>query len=1172
MALSSPGVEVTIIDQSQYLPAASNSVPLILIATASNKADAAGTGTATATIASNANKLYQVTSQRDLINLYGSPFFYKTTNGTSIHGYELNEYGLLAAYSLLGTTNRAYVLRADIDLGSLVGQLSRPLGPPDDGTYWLDTVNSLWGIYEFNSTLNKFVNKEPMVIVDSVNILDNMPRDRIGNIGDYAVIPGQTIYGQLYNSTFFYKTKDNQWVPVGTKEWKLSNPTVTATLTPQQLNVGDSFTINADGDYLISIVVPSSPNNTVTGIANLINSKGASDLYATASGNILKIYYGEYGIEKSITLNTGTGTVLDTLGIDAGRYFSPEVIFGTSAQMPLWTSSQDNPRPTGSLWIKTSAAGNGMDFALSKYSARTASFNTVNVAKYSNELHATYDLDSSGGKSIPTDTVIALVGTGTPESAVMFYRRLTTGPTTVTSSLTNPTITQNSTLKVGVSLPGTNASSNAYIISMTGTTASSFVLDWAAAQIPYTTATVTSDGAIQLTHTLGGELVLNDLNAAGQSNGLINQLGFTHTVTVGARRGSLDTYANSSLNQDATSGSGTGAIFSIRNSRGHYYIDGANGGTGYVAGDEITINGSRLGGTTPANNLKLTVIQVTSGAVTSVAFKSGTAYTLYFTTLSNWVDLDYIANEGAPSALPLTGTKWFYSTGTEIDVMVKKGTTWVGYKTTNYDSFGNPTNVGTNATDPTGVILQTTKPTQQTDGTPLVYGDLWLNASDLENYPALSRWEEVDGVDQWLAIDNTDQTSNNGILFADARWATNNYTDPVNDPIPSISSLSLSNYVDLDCPNPALYPQGMVLFNTRRSGYNVKEFRRSYFTQANYPGASLPTHPYTWVSVSGLKEDGAAYMGRKAQRNMVVQSLKAAIGTNMSIREEDSFMNLMAAPGYPELMPDMVTLNNDRNNTAYIVGDTPLRLADQATDILAWANNTIGATSSGEDAMVTRDTYLGVFYPSGITTDLTGASVVVPASHMMLRTFLRNDTVAYPWLAAAGVRRGTIDNATNIGYLDSTTGEFKTVKNRMSIRDVLYTNQINPLAFFTGVGLLNYGNKNTFDSQSALDRTNVARLVCYIRERLQIAARPFVFEPNDSLTRSQLTGVVQSLFIDLVAKRGLYDYLVVCDESNNTPARIDRNELWVDVAVEPVKAAEFIYIPVRIMNTGEING
>lgn len=190
---------------------------------------------------------------------------------------------------------------------------------------------------------------------------------------------------------------------------------------------------------------------------------------------------------------------------------------------------------------------------------------------------------------------------------------------------------------------------------------------------------------------------------------------------------------------------------------------------------------------------------------------------------------------------------------------------------------------------------------------------------------------------------------------------------------------------------------------------------------------------------------------------------------------------------------------------------------------------------------------------------------------MMLRTFLRNDTVAYPWLAAAGTRRGIIDNATNIGYLDRTTGEFQTIKTRIGIRDTLYANFINPMVFFTGNGLLNYGNKTSYNSSSALDRTNVARLVAYIRRQLTLAARPFVFEPNDALTRQQIAGVVETLMIDLVAKRGIYDYLVVCDESNNTPSRIDRNELWVDVAVEPVKAAEFIYIPVRIMNTGELS-
>jgi phage tail sheath protein FI len=93
-----------------------------------------------------------------------------------------------------------------------------------------------------------------------------------------------------------------------------------------------------------------------------------------------------------------------------------------------------------------------------------------------------------------------------------------------------------------------------------------------------------------------------------------------------------------------------------------------------------------------------------------------------------------------------------------------------------------------------------------------------------------------------------------------------------------------------------------------------------------------------------------------------------------------------------------------------------------------------------------------------------------------------------------------------------------------------------------------------------------------LRYQLQRAVRSFLFEPNDSLTRNQARGVVQTLLADIQVKRGIYDYLVVCDESNNTPARIDRNELWIDVAIEPVKAVEFIYIPVRILNTGEIAG
>ena len=94
----------------------------------------------------------------------------------------------------------------------------------------------------------------------------------------------------------------------------------------------------------------------------------------------------------------------------------------------------------------------------------------------------------------------------------------------------------------------------------------------------------------------------------------------------------------------------------------------------------------------------------------------------------------------------------------------------------------------------------------------------------------------------------------------------------------------------------------------------------------------------------------------------------------------------------------------------------------------------------------------------------------------------------------------------------------------------------------------------------------------FLRGRLEEIGKLYLFEPNDQITRNEILNTTNSLMIDLIAKRAIYDYLVVCDESNNTPARIDRNELYLDVAIEPVKAVEFIYIPLRIKNTGAISG
>ena len=107
-------------------------------------------------------------------------------------------------------------------------------------------------------------------------------------------------------------------------------------------------------------------------------------------------------------------------------------------------------------------------------------------------------------------------------------------------------------------------------------------------------------------------------------------------------------------------------------------------------------------------------------------------------------------------------------------------------------------------------------------------------------------------------------------------------------------------------------------------------------------------------------------------------------------------------------------------------------------------------------------------------------------------------------------------------------------------------------------------------SASALDRVNVARLTAYLRERFAVIARPYLFEPNDIGTRQNAKATFEGFLANIMQQRGVYDFAVVCDETNNTAARIDANEFYVDIAIEPTKSAEFIYIPIRIVNKGDI--
>ena len=1211
MALTSPGVQVTVVDESQYLAGAPASVPFFLFATAENKADPTSTATAAATTAANAGKLYTITSQRDLVTLYGNPFFYTSSAGTPIQGYELNEYGLLAAYSALGITNQVYALRADIDLASLVGSTGRPTGAPTNGAYWLDATDSTWGINEWNATTQAFTAKTPIVITLATQVSSGVPLTSVGAIGDYAVvaIPTYNAPSAANTQTYFYKTSSNTWVELGSAAWMSSLATLTTPTANPVLTAGESIQLSISGGVGVgtnnnaTLVVAASPNNTVSQLASDINALNWEYISAAAVDGKLVIYSAQTGGTPNsedvnlnayfVRLHSGTGTIFTALGYDVGTVlaYQPRVAYATSAGQPVWGTTQNYPAGTGSVWLQVN--GTGLQPVISSYNSTTASWTAKTQSFATSDWSQIYSADSTGGGAIPAGSVYTQYGFNGDFNAgpVYYWYRAATGATVVNGTNTTPDFTSGPYVaSVQVTTPGVSTLSSVYTFYLADATdATDFVTAWSAANIPYTTASVNDDGSLQLTHTAGGVIVLNDYQATGISDGLFAEAGFT-TATTGCKTGPFANSISYTTTQTSTTGSGTGLSIAVTNQYQNYDfnpISVVNGGSGYVVGDRVTFAGTQFGGATPGNDLVVTITAVNTGVVTAYTWYSGTGPSQYTTQLSNWRAFSLTtttgansltANEGAPTAIPTNLTNWYYTATDQVDIMINYNGAWKGYKNQGYDSNGMPSPNVVNATDPAGPLVSATAPTLQSDGTALVYGDLWIDTSDLENYPVISRWESVPqtgggaAVDKWVLIDNADGTSQSGILFADARWATNGTTSPANDPIPSIVSLLPSNYLDVDAPLSANYPTGMIMWNMRRSGYNVKQYRVNYFNADRFPNTSLPTVTDAWVTASGLESDGAMYAGRKAQRAMVVQAMRSTIATNTAIRDEDNYFNLQACPNYPELQPDMVTLNSDRGETSYIVGDTPMRLRDSATEIAAWATNAAGSTATSEDGLVTRNTYMGLFYPSGITTDLAGNLVAVPSSHMMTRTILRNDNVAYPWLAPAGTRRGIIDNASSIGYLDAASGEFQVIKTSLGIRDVLYTNFINPMVFFTGQGLLNYGNKTSFNSASALDRINVARLVAYIRRQLVLAARPFVFEPNDSQTRKSISAVVETLFADLVAKRGLYDYSVVCDTSNNTPARIDRNELWIDIAVEPVKAAEFIYIPVRIFNTGELSG
>ena len=230
--------------------------------------------------------------------------------------------------------------------------------------------------------------------------------------------------------------------------------------------------------------------------------------------------------------------------------------------------------------------------------------------------------------------------------------------------------------------------------------------------------------------------------------------------------------------------------------------------------------------------------------------------------------------------------------------------------------------------------------------------------------------------------------------------------------------------------------------------------------------------------------------------------------------------------------PDDSIVKNNRGN--------------EAASLVTWRTSVRDSTYAVLDTgyKYMYDRYNDVYRYVPLNGDIAGLAA---------RTDFTND----PWFSPAGTSRGLIKNVLKLRFNPTKVD-----------RDLLYRNSINPVVSFPGQGTILYGDKTATLKPSAFDRINVRRLFITLEKAISQAAKSSLFEFNDDFTRSQFRNLVIPFLRDVQSRRGIVDYVVVCDSTNNTPDRIDRNEFWGDIYVKPNRSINFIQLNFVAVRTG----
>jgi phage tail sheath protein FI len=270
---------------------------------------------------------------------------------------------------------------------------------------------------------------------------------------------------------------------------------------------------------------------------------------------------------------------------------------------------------------------------------------------------------------------------------------------------------------------------------------------------------------------------------------------------------------------------------------------------------------------------------------------------------------------------------------------------------------------------------------------------------------------------------------------------------------------------------------------------------------------------------------------------------------------DDDTLNISmgAVPGIATqtVQNTLITLaETSQNFLAVVAPPEGLTSVQQAID---WSNG-----QSDERTAAIASNYAAIYWPWVKTFDVVAQKDrYYDPSIFAIRQMAYTDDVGEPWFAPAGVIRGRLTKPTEVE-----------VSVNQGDRDSMYSggNVVNPIVNFPQQGIMIFGQRTAQRNPTALDRVNVRRLLIIIRKQLLASTRRFVFEPNDATTWEKVINVVDPLLGDILRRRGLVDYKVVCDETTNTSVRVDRNELWCKVLLKPTKTAEIVVFELNLTN------